>query len=250
MSEKTVAFITGANRGIGFETAKKLGKLGIFPVIGSRSELSGKEAVEKLKAKGIESDFIKFDVADKADYSKAYSYFESKFGKLDILVNNAGIGLEGEPAHAIGKPYATSGVSEEVLRGTFEANFFGVVLSTQVLLPLIKKSEAGRIVNVSSNLGSLTLHSDPAAPIHPIKMFAYDTSKTALNSFTVHLAHELKDTAIKVNSIHPGWVHTELGGSVAPMTPEDGALTSVRLATLSADGPTGGYFHLEETIAW
>ena len=250
MSEKTVAFITGANRGIGFETAKKLGKLGIFPVIGSRNESSGKEAVEKLKAEGIESDFIKFDVADKADYSKAYSYFESKFGKLDILVNNAGMGLEGEPAHAIGKANATSGVSEEVLRGTFEANFFGVVLSTQVLLPLIKKSEAGRIVNVSSNLGSLTLHSDPTAPIHPIKMFAYDTSKTALNSFTVHLAHELKDTAIKVNSIHPGWVHTELGGSVAPMTPEDGALTSVRLATLSADGPTGGYFHLEEAIAW
>ena len=250
MSEQKVAFITGANRGIGFETAKKLGKLGIFPVIGSRNEASGKEAVAKLKAEGIEAGSIKFDVTKKADYASAYSYFESKFGKLDILVNNAGIGLEGEPAHAIGKANATSGVSEEVLRGTFDANFFGVVLSTQALLPLIKKSDAGRIVNVSSNLGSLSLHSDPNAPLYAIKMFAYDTSKTALNSFTVHLAHELKDTTIKVNSLHPGWVHTELGGSIAPMTPEDGALTSLRLATLPEDGPTGGYFYLEETIAW
>jgi len=250
MSEQKIAFITGANRGIGFETAKKLGKLGIFPVIGSRNEEAGKAAVEKLKAEGIESDFIKFDVSSKEDYASAYKYFESKFGKLDILVNNAGIGLEGEPANAIGKENATSGVSEEILRKTFDANFFGVVLSTQVLLPLIKKSDAGRIVNVSSNLGSLTMHSDPSAPLYAIKMFAYDSSKTALNAFTVHLAHELKDTVIKVNSLHPGWIHTELGGSAAPMTPEDGALTSVRLATLLPDGPTGGYFHLEETIAW
>ncbi|GLU53800.1 SDR family oxidoreductase [Dyadobacter frigoris] len=250
MSEQKIAFITGANRGIGFETAKKLGKLGIFPVIGSRNEESGKAAVEKLKAEGIESDFIKFDVADKKDYANAYEYFDKKFGRLDILVNNAGLSFEGDPMASIGREFATSGVSEEALRGTLEANFFGVVFSTQALLPLIKKSEAGRIVNVSSNLGSLTLHSDPSSQIYAVKMFAYDTSKTALNSFTVHLAHELKDTNIKVNSLHPGWIHTELGGSAAPMTPQDGADTSVRLATLPADGPTGGYFHLEETIAW
>jgi NAD(P)-dependent dehydrogenase (short-subunit alcohol dehydrogenase family) len=250
MSEQKVAFITGANRGIGFETAKKLGKLGIFPVIGSRNETAGETAVEKLKAEGIEAGFIKFDVSDKNDYPRAYAYFDQKFGRLDILVNNAGISLEGDPMSAFGRENATSGVSEETLRGTLEANFFGVVLSTQALLPLIRKSDAGRIVNVSSILGSLGVHSDPASQIYDIKMFAYGTSKTALNSFTVYLAHELRHTSIKVNAAHPGWIQTELGGTAAPMTPQDGAETSVRLATLAEDGPTGGFFHLEESIAW
>ncbi|MCF0058644.1 SDR family oxidoreductase [Dyadobacter sp. CY356] len=250
MSEQKIAFITGANRGIGFETAKKLGKLGIFPVIGSRNEDSGKAAVAKLKEEGIESDYIKFDVSDKNDYASAYDYFDKKFGKLDILVNNAGLSLEGDPVSSFGNEFPVSKVSEEVLRDTMEANFFAVVFSTQVLLPLIKKSDAGRIVNVSSTLGSLNLLTDPSSSVYGIKMFAYSTSKTALNSFTVHLSNELTDTNIKVNSVHPGWIHTELGGSAAPMSPEDGAETSVRLATLPADGPTGGYFHMDETIAW
>ncbi|MCF0074745.1 SDR family oxidoreductase [Dyadobacter sp. CY261] len=250
MSTQKVAFITGGNRGIGFETARKLGKLGILPVIGARNGAAGQEAVEKLNAEGIIAESIQFDVLNDADYAAAYEYFESKFGKLDILVNNAGISHEGEPFAAIGRPHATSGLSREALRDTFEANFFAVVFSTQALLPLIKKSEAGRIVNLSSNLGSLTLHSDPSSQIYAVKMFAYDASKTALNAFTVHLAHELKDTSIKVNSVNPGWVHTPLGGSVAPMSPEEGAESSVRMATLDADGPTGGYFFLDQNIPW
>ncbi|MCF2443773.1 SDR family oxidoreductase [Dyadobacter sp. CY345] len=250
MSTQKVAFITGANRGIGFETAKKLGKLGIFPVIGSRNEVSGKEAVDKLKADGIEADSIVFDVTNKADHAKAYDYFEDKFGKLDILVNNAGVSLEGDPVSSFSTGNPTTGVSEETLRGTLEANFFAQVFSTQVLLPLIRKSEAGRIVNVSSTLGSLNLHSDPTSQIYAIQMFAYNTSKTALNAFTVHLAYELRDTAIKVNSVHPGWVQTELGGSSAPLSPEDGAESSVRLATIPSDGPTGGFFYLDDIIPW
>lgn len=250
MSTQKVAFITGANRGIGFETAKKLGKLGIFPVIGARDEEKGKAAVEKLKAEGIKADSIKFDIENKADYSVAYDYFESKFGKLDILINNAGVSLEGDPVSSMATVNPTSGISEEALRGTMEANFFGQVFITQVLLPLLKKSEAGRIVNVSSTLGSLNYHADPASSVYAVQMFAYSTSKTALNSFTIHLAHELKDTAIKVNSVHPGWVHTELGGSAAPVTPEQGAESSVRLATISADGPTGGYYYLDDIIPW
>jgi len=250
MSTQKVAFITGANRGIGFETAKKLGKLGIFPVIGSRNEASGKDAVAKLKADGIKADSIVFDVTNKGDYTSAYNYFESKFGKLDILVNNAGVSLEGDPVASMSTVNPTTGITEETLRGTMESNFFAQVFSTQVLLPLIRKSEAGRIVNVSSTLGSLTYHADPSSQIYAIQMFAYNTSKTALNSFTVHLAHELKDTAIKVNSIHPGWVQTELGGSAAPVTPADGADSSVRLATIPADGPTGGYFYLDDIIPW
>lgn len=246
----TVAFITGGNRGIGLETARQLGKEGIIPVIGSRDAEAGRQAVAELQAEGIPADFIVFEASSTTDRDAAYAYFSDKYGRLDILVNNAGLGLEGQPAESIGRADATSGVSEETLRQTFEANFFGVVLLTQKLLPLLKKSQAGRIVNVSSVLGSLTLHSDPEASIYPIKMFAYDTSKTALNAFTVHLAHELKDTTIKVNSAHPGWVQTRLGGSVAPLTEADGAKTSVQLATVGADGPTGQLHHLGQVLPW
>ena len=139
---------------------------------------------------------------------------------------------------------------KEVLRQTFETNFFAVVALTQTLLPLIRKAPAGRIVNLSSILGSLTLHADPKSPVYNGKAFAYDASKTALNAFTVHLAHELRDTKIKVNSAHPGWVKTEMGGSAAPMEVSDGGKTSVQMATLPDDGPTGGYFHLGKPLPW
>jgi NAD(P)-dependent dehydrogenase (short-subunit alcohol dehydrogenase family) len=137
-----------------------------------------------------------------------------------------------------------------VLHRIFETNFFAQVALTQKLLPLIKKSAAGRIVNLSSILGSLTLHADPKSPIYHAKTFAYDASKTALNAYTVHLAYELRDTKIKVNSAHPGWVKTDMGGPEAPMDLTDGAKTSVALATLGADGPNGGYFHFREALPW
>jgi NAD(P)-dependent dehydrogenase (short-subunit alcohol dehydrogenase family) len=145
---------------------------------------------------------------------------------------------------------STETVSEEVLRQTFDTNFFSVVTLTQALLPLIRKSEAGRIVNVSSVMGSLSIHANPEAEIYGVKPFAYDASKTALNAFTVHLAQALADTPIKVNSAHPGWVKTDLGTEHAPLDVGVGAQTSVRLATLDADGPNGGYFHLEQTLPW
>ncbi|MGB7135070.1 MAG: SDR family NAD(P)-dependent oxidoreductase, partial [Acidobacteriaceae bacterium] len=129
-------------------------------------------------------------------------------------------------------------------------NFFGVIQLTQKLLPLIRKSPAGRIVNLSSILGSLTLHADPSSPIYNAKAFAYDASKAALNSFTVHLAHELRDTKIKVNSAHPGWVKTDMGTDAAPMEIPDGAKTGVRLALLPDNGPTGGYFHMNDALPW
>jgi NAD(P)-dependent dehydrogenase (short-subunit alcohol dehydrogenase family) len=138
----------------------------------------------------------------------------------------------------------------DLLRKVFETNFFAVVALTEKLLPLIRKSPAGRIVNLSSILGSLTLHADPKSPIYNAKSFAYDASKTALNAFTVHLAYDLRDTKIKVNSAHPGWVKTDMGGPEAPMELSEGAKTSVTLATLPEDGPTGGYFHLGQTLPW
>ena len=137
-----------------------------------------------------------------------------------------------------------------MLHETFDTNFFGAVELTQVLLPLIKKAPAGRIVNLSSILGSLALHADPSSPIYNAKAFAYDASKSALNAFTVHLAHELKDTKIKVNSAHPGWVKTDMGGEQAPLDIVTGAKTSVKLATLPDSGPTGAYIHLDQTLPW
>jgi NAD(P)-dependent dehydrogenase (short-subunit alcohol dehydrogenase family) len=242
--EKKVAFITGGNRGIGLETARQLGKQGVKVVIGSRDLEKGKAVAEKLRADGADVDVIRFDITKPADYQEAHNYFEKNFGKLDILINNAGISKESFFANN------TSTVSKAILRETFDTNFFGTVELTQVLLPLIRKAPEGRIVNLSSILGSLTLHADPKSPIYGSKALAYDASKSALNAFTVHLAAELKDTKIKVNSAHPGWVKTEMGTDAAPMEIPDGAKTSVQLALLPATGPTGGYFHMGEPLPW
>jgi NAD(P)-dependent dehydrogenase (short-subunit alcohol dehydrogenase family) len=243
-NEKKIAFITGGNRGIGLETARQLAAAGVEVVIGSRDAKQGEEAAKKLRAEGMPVDAIQFDITKRADYQKAYDYFDKKYGKLDILINNAGISKE-----EFGSNTSVS-VSPSVLRETFDTNFFGLVELTQILLPLVKKAPEGRIVNLSSILGSLTLHATPGSPIYDFKALAYDASKSALNQFTVHLAHALKDTKIKVNSAHPGWVKTELGTDAAPMEIPDGAKTSVQLATLAADGPTGGYFHMGEKLPW
>jgi NAD(P)-dependent dehydrogenase (short-subunit alcohol dehydrogenase family) len=137
-----------------------------------------------------------------------------------------------------------------LLHKVFETNFFAQVALTDALLPLLKKSPAGRIVNLSSILGSLTLHTTPGSPIYDAKSFAYDASKSALNAFTVHLAYDLRNTRIKVNSAHPGWVKTDMGGPQAPMELSEGAKTSAALATLADDGPTGGFFHLGKPLPW
>ena len=247
MSQSTakVAFITGANRGIGFETAKGLGELSITVVIGSRDLKKGQQAASELVAKGIQAEAIAYDADSATSASAAYDYLNTKYGKLDILVNNAGILVE----PLVGGNNSSS-VTTDVLKKTFQTNLFAVIELTQALLPLIKKSPAGRIVNLSSILASLTLHSMPNSPIDPAKAFAYNASKTALNAYTVHLAHELKDTSIKVNSAHPGWVKTELGGEHAPMEVAESGKTSVQLATLDANGANGGFFHVGEALPW
>jgi NAD(P)-dependent dehydrogenase (short-subunit alcohol dehydrogenase family) len=245
--DKKIAFITGANRGIGFETARQLGQAGIRPVLGVRNAQAGRDAVAKLNAEGIEAEAIVFDVVNKADHQKAVDFF-TKIGHLDILVNNAGVFFEGDPGGAL--LYKASTLPEQVLRDTLDVNFFAPVSLTQALLPLLKKAPAGRIVNLSSILGSLTLHSDPTSPIYEMKAAAYNTSKTALNSWTVHLAHELQGSSVKVNSAHPGWVHTDMGGSSAPMNVVDGAKTSVLLATLPESGSNGGFSHMGDNLPW
>ncbi len=193
----------------------------------------------------IQADLVQYDAFDLNAPQKVFDYISDKYNKLDILINNAGVLLSGNLFVT-----NSSTVSDDDIKNTFQTNLFSVISLTQKLLPLIKKSDAGRIVNVSTILSSLTLHSAKDSPIAPAKEFAYNASKTALNAFTIHLANELKDTKIKVNSGHPGWVKTELGGPNAPIEVEESYKTSLRLATLDDDGPSGGLFHEDDTIPW
>jgi NAD(P)-dependent dehydrogenase (short-subunit alcohol dehydrogenase family) len=245
--QNKVAFITGGNRGLGFETARELGEKGIQVVIGSRDLKKGEEAVKKLGVLGLKAQVIQFDVTQAGDHEKAYQYFDKNFGKLDILVNNAGVMLDSARPTEVA---STVTLSAQVLRDTFDANFFAPVALTQKLVPLLKKSEGGRIVNLSSILASLTLHSSPKSPIYHSKHFAYDASKTALNAFTINLAYELRNTKIKVNSAHPGWVKTDMGGPDATLELSEGGKTSAELALLPESGPTGGFFLLGEILPW
>jgi NAD(P)-dependent dehydrogenase (short-subunit alcohol dehydrogenase family) len=241
---KKIALITGANKGLGREMARQLGKAGVTVVMGGRDPQKGEAAAEALRTEGIDARFLKLDVTNRQDHAAAAKFLDQNFGRLDILINNAGIAME---SFGFARPSTTT---DEVLQKTFDTNFFAPVALTRILLPLLKKSDAARIVNISSGLGSLTLHSDPNSPIYDFKLLAYDASKAALNSFTIHLAHELKDTKIKVNSADPGWVKTDMGTDAAPLEIPEGGKTGVELALLGEDGPSGGYFHLGKRLPW
>jgi NAD(P)-dependent dehydrogenase (short-subunit alcohol dehydrogenase family) len=241
-SNKRIALVTGANKGIGYETTRRLAGQGMTVLLGARDEQRGKEAAAKLQAEGLDVQFLRLDVNDQTTHKAAHSFIEDKFGKLDILVNNAAVALDMNQ-----KP---SEVDMQTLRKTFDTNFFGAIAVTQALLPLIRKSDAGRIVNVSSGLGSLTQHSDPTWEFYPVKLLAYNASKTALNAFTVTLAYELKETAIKVNSADPGFTATDLNDHRGYKTVEQGAAVIIQLATLPADGATGSYFDDQGVLPW
>ncbi len=237
-----VALITGANKGIGFEIARRLGKQGYTIALGARDSARGNAAVAKLAAEGIDARTVRVDVGDPATIASLRSEIEQRFGRLDVLVNNAGVLLD----HAT-KP---STVDQDHLRATFDTNFFGPWSVTQALLPLLAKSPAGRIVNMSSTLGSLGVTSDASSPFDGFFAPSYQASKAALNMLTVQFAKELRGTKIKVNSACPGWVKTDMGTADAPLSVEQGADTPVWLATLPDDGPSGGFFNSREPVAW
>ncbi|MFC5471248.1 SDR family oxidoreductase [Cohnella suwonensis] len=237
---KKIALITGANKGIGFETARQLGKRGFTVLVGARDSGRGDEAVRKLIEEGIDARFVRLDVTNLESIQAAANLIEEYDGKLDVLINNAGIFIYPDEA--------PSELEISVLRETFETNFFGVFSVTKTLLPLIRKSSSGRIVNVSTSLGSLAWHSDPiiGSPINP----AYAASKTALNALTVLFARELKETDIKVNAADPGYTATDLNQHQGFRTVEQGAAIVVQLATLSNDGPSGQFFNEDGPVNW
>lgn len=238
-----VALITGANKGIGYETALKLGQQGITVYIGARDEHRGETAVGRLKAAGIDARFIQIDLGDYATIDRAAETLEREHGRLDILVNNAGI-MSTED----GSPLTTD---MSVVKKTFDTNFFGALYVTQKMLPLLQKATSARIVNVSSGLGSLALNQDPSWEFADAKLIGYNASKAALNMLTVQLAWALKETAIKVNSANPNFTNTELLPDTTGGRPvEDAARVIVRLALLPEDGPTGGFFEDDVSLPW
>ena len=242
---KKVALVTGANKGLGFQTAKELGQKGIKVLVGARNEERGHKAVSELKELGVDAEFVQLDVSDSDSIKNAVNIINKSYDHLDILVNNAGIIHSNESWDAD----SVKSLTQEVLRKTFETNFFGLVNLTQQLVPLIKKSTKGNIVNVSSILGSLQEANNPNSDYYQVKPFAYNASKAAVNSYTIHLATALKDDNVKVNSAHPGWVQTDLGTEHAPLTVEQGAKTIVDLALDTSD-KTSHFEHLGQPIAW
>jgi NAD(P)-dependent dehydrogenase (short-subunit alcohol dehydrogenase family) len=241
-----IALITGANRGLGFETARQLGRRGIRTIIGARDAAKGAQAAEGLRDEGIDAHAVELDVASGASVRDAAQRLRAEHGGLDILVNNAGI-LPEAAAETNGP------VDVDMFRETYETNVFGAVSVIQELLPLLRESDAGRIVNVSSTMGSLADQSDPASPYYGLDVPAYRTSKLALNGITVALAKELADTPIKVNAICPGSVKTDLAPGnreQAPDTPEEGSRIVVEMATLPDDGPSGRFVDRDGAVPW
>lgn len=235
--------ITGANKGIGLETAKQMAALGYFVYLGSRDKIKGLEAVNRLKASGVSNvELIEIDVTNINSVKQAKQELETKIEALDILINNAGIAGE--------MPQTPSSLGLDNLRNIFETNFFGVVQTTQEFIPLLKKSNNPRIINVSSSLGSSTLHSNPES--NPASWGAYDAygaSKTALNAFTVALAYEFRGTNFKINSVAPGYTATDLNQHKGTQTVDQAASIIVKYARL-ADGATGKYFRESGEIPW
>ncbi|MFC5528490.1 SDR family oxidoreductase [Cohnella yongneupensis] len=237
-----IALITGANKGIGLEIARQLGQQeGVTVLLGARDEARGQEAANRLRAEGISAEFIRLDVINHQSIDQAAGFIEGKYGKLDILVNNAGIFLqEKEPSE---NDVAT-------LLQVYDTNVFGVFRTTKAMLPLLRKSDNGRVVNLSSSLGSLTLNSDPGFELASFLVLGYNSSKTAVNALTVFFANELKNTRIKVNSADPGYCATDMTGHAGSRSPAQGAIAAVRLATLPPDGPTGVFYNEDGPVPW
>jgi NAD(P)-dependent dehydrogenase (short-subunit alcohol dehydrogenase family) len=238
-----IALVTGATRGIGLETVRKLAQAGVHTLLAGRDLAKAQAAADTLRADGLPVEAIQLDVVDSASIAKAAATVADTHGRLDILVNNAGIALDDSTLPRSSQPLG-------VWRDTFDTNVFGLIETTQAFLPLLRRSPSGRIVNVSSALGSLAMHADPTAPFGDFKLPAYNVSKSAVNAWTLQLAAELKGSTIKVNTVHPGYVKTDMNKGGGDLEIAEGAETSAAMALLGEDGPTGTFQYRGQILPW
>jgi NAD(P)-dependent dehydrogenase (short-subunit alcohol dehydrogenase family) len=238
-TDRNIAVVTGANRGLGLETCRQLADLGLTVILTSRDRTKGQAAVDELRARGLDVTFHPLDVTDTESIRRLGGFIANEYGRIDVLVNNAGVFLDPIGGN---DPSASSALRADIdtLRTTMETNLYGPLRMCQTLIPLMQG--AGRVVNVSSGMAQLS-EMNGGCP-------GYRFSKTALNALTRILADELQTTRIKVNSVCPGWVRTDMGGPNATRSVEEGAATIVWLATLGDDGPSGGFFRDKEPIPW
>ena len=239
---KRIALVTGANKGIGLEIGRQLAQAGVFFIIGARDPGRAMAAVEDLSSQGLAAQSVSIDLNDQASIDAAAETISAEHGKLDILVNNAGTVDTGD-----GPP---SAASPEAVRRILDTNFVGTLAVTQAMLPLLHRSPAARIVNLSSSLGSLTLNGDPTSPYYSARLIAYNASKAALNMLTVQLNEELRDTPIVVNSVSPGYVKTDLTGHSGFLTAEEGAKLPVEYALLGEDAVSGRFVEASGETPW
>ncbi|MCS7477709.1 SDR family oxidoreductase [Umezawaea endophytica] len=247
MNDTTITLVTGANKGIGREIATQLAALGHTVVIGARSAELGEKAAAELRATGADVTSVVLDVTDPASAAAAATEVEARHGRIDALVNNAGVAA---PPGSDLDGQRPSVADVDVLRRVFDTNFFGVVTVTNALLPLLRRSAAPRIVNVSSVTGSLTTMSDQDSPAAHLVSAGYVPSKTALTALTVQYAKDLRPDGILVNAVCPGYCATDLNDHAGYRTAAQGAVAAVRMATIAADGPTGTFTSDEGTLPW
>lgn len=242
MSIQPTALITGANKGIGLSIAKGLGKQGYQVWIGSRDADRGRAAVEALDAEGIDARVLLLDVSEPSSVEAAAAFLQRQIGSLDVLVNNAGINL--------GASTPPSEQPMDELKAVYEVNVFGAVRVTQSFVKLLKAATNARVVMMSSGLGSLGLVTNPESIYSTANLLAYNSSKTALNAVAVAFAKEFKPLGIKVNAVEPGSVATDLNGNNGALTPDEGAISAIMLATIGPDGPTGQFFGVDGPQPW
>jgi len=237
-----IALVTGANKGIGLEIARQLAEADVTVLMGARDRGRGQEAAAELSKAGLAVDAIEIDLNDEATIAAAAEEIAARYGRLDILVNNAGIvdAADGPPSAA----------GTDAVRRLMETNFLGTLAVTQAMLPLLRRSPAGRIVNLSTTLGSLAINGDPTSPYYEARLIGYNASKAALNMLTVQLAAELEDTTIVVNSVAPGYVKTDLTGHNGFMTPQEGARLPVQYALLETDVVSGRFVEPAGDAPW
>ncbi|XVS67471.1 SDR family oxidoreductase [Actinosynnema sp. CA-299493] len=238
VDDTKIALVTGANKGIGFAIAQGLGAIGFTVAVGTRDEGRREDAVERLRAAGVDAFGVALDVTSEDSATAAATTVERTAGRLDVLVNNAGISGRFD-----GGAQDPTTLDLDVVRTVLDTNVLGVVRVTNAMLPLLRRAGSPRIVNMSSTMGSLTLRTGPV-------MAAYAPSKSMLNSVTAQYARRLADTNVIVNAACPGYVATDFTGFAAPRTPEQGAAIAIRLATLPDDGPRGGFFDDEGAVPW